>query len=434
MPLIGFDPSESCDTETLNERRKWWLSMRGWFADRGYNLYLRQPVDEGYMPMCYPPLPFTGSDTSEEAPFPYAFRGRHSLECGEGETYLSSTEPETAAVWYAQDAETRLVAIKIVKKDTDEYRIIHLIHEKQSSSLPLHGIVPVLDILDSGDFYFAIMPKWSIPFMCDCWFPSTREALGMIHCLLKACPSLRTMCQIITDVFRVSSGFMNEKLFTECDFKQGNTLVNFAYGDHWTRCPSDEGLQRFFCRRGMLTYGYIDYNIAVMFPRSASLSECRLPYWKSWDGTNNWWLYDTAQGEHDYDPFAFDVALLGFHLSESSLQHLPPYAPFVAPLLDMMVHQDAKKRFTAREALQFFDDMYPQLSEAELELAPPQGWNLSHLYETFDRWQDLPLDFVQRYRWVHYVVVRVRRFHSGFTFGTLFPVGMLFGAITIYSS
>ncbi|KAK0445395.1 hypothetical protein EV421DRAFT_315577 [Armillaria borealis] len=112
----------------------------------------------------------------------------------------------------------------------------------------------------------------------------------------------------------------------------------------------------------------------------------------------------------------------------------------------MMVHQDTKKRFTAREALQFFDDMYSQLSEAELEFAPPQGWNLSHLYETFDRWQDLPLDFVQRwacyrkppipwstkvlrylcrYRWVHYAVVRVRRFHSGFRFWALFPDGML---------
>ncbi|KAK0445396.1 hypothetical protein EV421DRAFT_315542 [Armillaria borealis] len=149
------------------------------------------------------------------------------------------------------------------------------------------------------------MPKWSIPFMCDCWFPSTREALRMIHCLLKGLV------------------WLHERKIVHRDFKQGNTLVNFAYGDHWTRCPEDEGFQRFFCRRGMLTYGYIDYNIAVMFPRSASLSECRLPYWKSWDGTNNWWLYDTAQGEHDYDPFAFDVALLGFHLCES-FQHLPP--------------------------------------------------------------------------------------------------------------
>ncbi|KAG7452869.1 uncharacterized protein BT62DRAFT_32408 [Guyanagaster necrorhizus] len=182
----------------------------------------------------------------------------------------------------------------------------------------------------------AIMPKWSVPLKCDRWFPSMREVLRMIHHLLEACLFLILWCPIITNVFRVLFGCINEELFTECvisvlfhqqDFKRFNTLVNFAYGDRWNRSSLDAGLQRYFCRRGMLTYGYIDYSIAVMFLRSASLSECRLPYWKSWDGTNNWHVYDTAQGEHDYDPFAFDVALLGYQFMET-FQHLPPLYAF----------------------------------------------------------------------------------------------------------
>ncbi len=62
-------------------------------------------------------------------------------------------------VWYAQDRETRLVAIKLVKKDSEEHRILRRISEERSqSSLPLN-IIPVLEFLDLEDYSCVVMPK-----------------------------------------------------------------------------------------------------------------------------------------------------------------------------------------------------------------------------------------------------------------------------------
>ncbi len=56
--------------------------------------------------------------------------------------------------------------------------------------------------------------------------------------------------------------------------------------------------------------GLIKY--AIMFPPGALPSQRRLPYKDSWSGTDYFNIHDTHQGKHDYDPFAFDVALLGY--------------------------------------------------------------------------------------------------------------------------
>ncbi len=62
-------------------------------------------------------------------------------------------------IWCAQDRETRLVAIKLVKKDSEEHRILRRISEEQSqSSLPLN-IIPVLEFLDLEDYSCVVMPK-----------------------------------------------------------------------------------------------------------------------------------------------------------------------------------------------------------------------------------------------------------------------------------
>ena len=72
----------------------------------------------------------------------------------------------------------------------------------------------------------------------------------------------------------------------------------------------------------------------------------------------------------------------------------------LAPLLDKMVTWNIEERFTASEALRFFEDMYPQLTLEQLESRPPEvygtmafveGWNVR------DRWKDLPEDFVRRW-------------------------------------
>lgn len=62
-------------------------------------------------------------------------------------------------------------------------------------------------------------------------------------------------------------------------------------------------------------YALFDFDISIMFSPNSSAEQRRLPYWDSWDGGSFDGPYDTAQGELDYDPFAFDVATLGICLA-----------------------------------------------------------------------------------------------------------------------
>ena len=72
----------------------------------------------------------------------------------------------------------------------------------------------------------------------------------------------------------------------------------------------------------------------------------------------------------------------------------------LAPLLDKMVTWNIKERFTASEALGFFEDMYPQLTLEQLESRPPAAYPTkaySDGWAVHDRWKDLPDDFVQQW-------------------------------------
>lgn len=63
-----------------------------------------------------------------------------------------------------------------------------------------------------------------------------------------------------------------------------------------------------------LRYALYDYDFSVMLPPEANRKEFRLPHERSW-GTFNL-SNDTAGGEYDYDPFAFDVGALGVNLCD----------------------------------------------------------------------------------------------------------------------
>ena len=61
---------------------------------------------------------------------------------------------------------------------------------------------------------------------------------------------------------------------------------------------------------GPLLYALFDFNSAIMLPPTTKKEDCRLPYYESWVGSYSF-PCDTEQGEFDYNPFVFDVGVLG---------------------------------------------------------------------------------------------------------------------------
>lgn len=94
------------------------------------------------------------------------------------------------------------------------------------------------------------------------------------------------------------------------DVSWSNYLVN-------SFCASGIDPERMRLRSsGMLLYGIHDFDMSIVAPAGIDRSQFRLPYHVSWSGTPPQ-ILDTAQGEADYNPFAFDVGTLGRMLCES---------------------------------------------------------------------------------------------------------------------
>ena len=86
------------------------------------------------------------------------------------------------------------------------------------------------------------------------------------------------------------------------------------------------------------------------------------------------------------------------HVSYLRGQHLTVLAPFMAPLFDAMTARDLRRRFSAPQALEFFEEMVSQMSRQELETdirgVEPQG----HVpYDEYNRWKDIPISLVRQW-------------------------------------
>jgi len=105
---------------------------------------------------------------------------------------------------------------------------------------------------------------------------------------------------------------------------------------------------------------------------------------------------DTSHGEPDFDPFAFDVGMLGVMFCHE-FQHLTCIAPMLAPLFDRMTTRNMPKRFTAAETLRFFEEQtYPQSTEDHLSAIPFERDNFQP-FDIYDRWKDLDQSFVEKW-------------------------------------
>ncbi|KAF8968979.1 kinase-like domain-containing protein [Flammula alnicola] len=349
------------------ERMAFWdsASTVQWFRERGYTLYERQ-FYEG-MPT-YHTIPALPSADFVEADYPYAYHNVQPVPLS------MRTSVSTGKVLFAQDSQQRHVAIKLVRDNSEEYRILRFLSQQSMETLKENCIIHVLDFLPAQGFWLVVMPRWG----------------SAIHL-----PKGRTMHDILQIMYSMLKAltFLHEHNVTHRDMNLGNVLVNH-FSDHLSLHQND--VRSDLRSKGLLLYAVFDFDISIMVPPQVLKEEYRLPYQLSWWGTFNQ-PHDTAQGEFDYNPFSYDVGMLGVEFC-NRFQHFAREIPMLAPLLDRMTTRDLRRRFTAAEALQFFEDMRSQLTDVQLETFeyPPHYEDFKY-YDEYDRWQHVPPDFAAKW-------------------------------------
>ncbi|RDB28644.1 hypothetical protein Hypma_014866 [Hypsizygus marmoreus] len=341
--------------------------MRNWFNERGYHLYvwMKNEYEQSTL-VCHPSRP----DECEDTAFPYAYRGGddHLVWNLDYQPALLMMDSK-GNMLYAQNLQGHHVAIKLVKTRR-EYEILQYLLELgiPQTRQDFNYVIPILEILPFGHYWFAVMPRWGdLP---DHPAPETiGEVLDFIHCMLKG------------------MDFLHRHRIAHGDITPGNTLVNHFGRGHFMRTNP---LRRKLRSEGLLTYALFDFDYSTMFPRTATFDECRLPYQESWHGTPGFTPLDTTQGEFDFDPFAWDVCGMSMTLCYE-FQHLVPDVPILAPLLDKMVMRDPARRFTASEALRFFEEVvYPWASQRKLlQCYACAAGDESDKSADRDRWKEL---------------------------------------------
>ncbi|KDR82382.1 hypothetical protein GALMADRAFT_57318, partial [Galerina marginata CBS 339.88] len=376
------------------------------FQEHGYTLYKRIGKDDYLSPSTEPALPF---QDFAEGVYPYSYYDAQCLDSDP--TPLRASEPR-AMVAFGQDSLNRHVAIKPVRDGTDEYRIMRFLSQQRLETLKDNCVVPVLNLLPVEGFWFAVMPRWGNSPQNP--HPKiVQDVLGFIHGMLKV----------------RGIAFLHEHNISHGDIHEGNFLINHFCDVTFQRSSRTRQDLR---SRKSLSYCVFDFDFAVMLSPDEDRGNFRLPCERSYGTFAR--IKDTYQGELDYNPFVFDVGNVGVTFCRL-YQHLTKEIPLLAPLLDKMTARDLDRRFTASEALRFFEDMTSQLSQSELEVQTPQrerGEQLS--YDLYDRWSRVPADFARKWeiykepplpwttkvlcwlcerRWGHYIVAIIRRFLSG---------------------
>ncbi|KAF9000487.1 hypothetical protein BDQ17DRAFT_1427171 [Cyathus striatus] len=356
------------DPQDYRDWVKFWTSgtTKEWFSLKGYRLY--DDISSFGTFEAYRPITPSDEVPASESSYPYAYHNKHA----ETNTAMGGHR-YGSRIFYAQDSKSRHVVIKFLPSDSDEYRILRLIHETDMNSLEKACVLPVLDLLQLGNHWLSVTPRWQ-EVSPKLHLQTLRNALNLMHSMLKGVK------------------FLHDRRIFHHDVKLANMVLNFCSNDQLNLAtnPLYISVQEY----GRLQYAMIDYDISVIFPENQV--KYRLPYNESFAGS--FFISDTAQGEFEYDPFAFEVGALGATFSS----HITPYIPVIpmfAPLIDKMITRNIRDRFTAPEALQFFEQMQSQLTEAQLS-TPFSDNEDSLTYETRDHWKGLPDDFVKQ--WAHY--------------------------------
>ncbi|KAG6886681.1 hypothetical protein C0995_005905 [Termitomyces sp. Mi166 len=347
-------------------RIAWWDSerIRTWFLERGYTLYLRYPSEADYAAGMYP------LDANiHEGVFPYA---SHEGPKSDGKSRFPTLYGNTGTrgtIAFAQTTQGQHVAVKAILDGSEEFRVLKYLHNQgvPGSMDDFHHVIPVLDLLACEGHWLAVMPRWGV-------FPLLPSFSVLIELILTPLTGIDLSPQAShRSRYNILINHVNMDI---CD------LSNYC---RWT-----------LRSQGKSTYALHDFDGSTMFPPSMSLDECRLPSSVSYNTLYDQVPGDTLQGELDFNPFAFDVGMLGVMFCQE-FQHMTRTVPMLAPLFDRMTTRDIARRFKASEALQFFEEQVIPLTPKHVLSWAAEPIDQYDAYDYYDRWKYLDPDFVEKW-------------------------------------
>ncbi|KAI0745684.1 hypothetical protein C8Q76DRAFT_704535 [Earliella scabrosa] len=241
--------------------------------------------------------------------------------------------------------------LKLVDKDSDQYRIFEELQSElaifhDSSTFPC--VLPPTKILDTPHHYAIVaMPMWgqTIEFTDLC---NVGEVLRCMTCLLNGLSYLhsrriahRDICEynVVTNCYRLDQ-----------DWEQ----LQKDLRDHWTK---DD-----------VVWALMDYDQSIKHPTNVSLKHYRRPTDEAWAGADIYRPDDVYLGEPTYNPFAFDVAMLG-NLFRVQFSDAVSNVPALAAMFDRMTTHVYASRFTADEAYTFLQEETTSLTAEVLATA-----------------------------------------------------------------
>ncbi|KAI0780201.1 hypothetical protein C8Q74DRAFT_1263745 [Fomes fomentarius] len=313
-----------------------WDALRPSLRDQGIYLYdLGRADHEG--PNTRAPKEWCTPLKSTWAPLPYA-------RCVDAREVKSRKFLASTRLACAQDSAGRDLMLKLVDRDSDQYRIYdELLDDIDNftdfATFPC--VLPPTGIFDTPHNYSIVsMPMWGntiyLDDICD-----VGELFRFMVCLLDGLV------------------FLHSKRIAHRDICEYNIVTNcYRLDQDQQQLQEDLHEHR---RRNDVIWALMDYDQSIKHPKNVSLKHFRRPVEEAWSGSVLYRPDDVRRGEPYYHPFPFDVAMLG-NLFCVHFWAAVAVVPSLAMLYDRMTTHVISQRFTAEEARMFLQDELRRLA------------------------------------------------------------------------
>ncbi|KAM5531272.1 hypothetical protein V8D89_015073 [Ganoderma adspersum] len=322
----------------------YWEASRMWLSKRGVELYelLPQRPDYPWRDWRTPSSGTTG------CLLPYA-------RCIWDSSNPSRSLDVIKTVACAQDSLGRDLMLKLVNKGSPQYDIFQLLSQRGELFIDpqmFPCVIPPLAILDTPHAYSIVtMPTWGSPFDPK-ELQTVGEVLQFMECTLQGL------------------AFLHMNRVAHRDVCEHNMVVNCYRLDRDRRRLSEDLVDH--RKRGDTLYALMDYDQSIHLPEVTSVKHCHRPAHEAWVGSDVYKPDDVCLGEPTYNPFAFDVGMLG-NMFRVYFSVAVPSVPVLPALFDKMTTHIVSQRFSAEEALEFFrcetEDLPRNVREAQLVLS-----------------------------------------------------------------